>query len=73
MVDVPLPYGDAIVKVSLPDRTQLVGGGDGGPRIPPVADQAAAVREALASPIGLPRLGQLVRPGARVLIAFDDP
>jgi len=73
MIDLPLPYGDSIVQATLPDRTQLVGGGDGAPRVPPAADQAAAVREALANPIGLPRVGQLVRPGARVLIAFDDP
>jgi hypothetical protein len=38
-----------------------------------VADQEAAVRAALAEPLGLPRVGRLVRPGARVLIAFDDP
>ena len=31
------------------------------------------MRDALANPLGLPRVGQMVRPGARVLIAFDDP
>ncbi len=73
MIELPLPYGDAVVQAGLPDRTQLVGGGNGGPRIPPVADQTGAVRRALAGPIGLPPVGQLVRPGAHVLIAFDDP
>lgn len=73
MIEQTLPFGDSTVRVSLPDRTQLVGGGDGRPRLPPVADQEAAVRAALAQPLGMPRVRELVRPGARVLIAFDDP
>jgi len=73
MPDVTLPYGGSTVAVSLPERARLVGGGDGRPRIPPAGDQAAAVRAALAEPLGLPRVGELVRPGGRVLIAFDDP
>lgn len=69
-----LLFGDSTVDVEMPDRTRFVGGGDSDrARLEPVADQAAAVREALANPIGLPRIGELVRPGASVLIAFDDP
>ena len=69
-------FGDSAVNVSLPDRARIVGGGDGasrGPRLEPVADQEAAVRRALSRPLGMPRIGELVRPGASVLIAFDDP
>jgi hypothetical protein len=73
MIEQSLIFGDTNIDVSLPDRTRLVGGERGGPRLEPVADQEAAVRAALAEPLGLPRVGQLVRPGARVLIAFDDP
>lgn len=73
MTEQSLFFGDTNIDVSLPDRTRLVGGDSGGPRLEPVADQEAAVRAALAEPLGLPRIGQLVRPGARVLIAFDDP
>ena len=73
MIEESLFFGDTSIKVGLPDRTRLVGGDDGGPRLEPVADQEAAVRAALAEPLGLPRVGRLVRPGARVLIAFDDP
>ncbi|MEO6198135.1 MAG: lactate racemase domain-containing protein [Dehalococcoidia bacterium] len=73
MPDVALPYGESTVQVSLPERTRLIGGGNGGPRLRPAPDQAAAVREALANPIGMPRVGHLVQPGAKVLIAFDDP
>jgi hypothetical protein len=74
VTEVNLPYGESTVRVQLPERTALVGGGDGArPRLAPVADQEAAVREALARPIGMPRVGDLVNPSARVLIAFDDP
>ncbi len=72
MPAVTLPYGDSTVTAELPERTMLVGG-DGGPRLQPVADQESAVRQALVAPLGMPRVGGLVKPGARVLIAFDDP
>jgi len=73
MPQVSLPYGDSAITAELPQHTVLVGGGDGGPRIPPAQDQETAVREALAHPLGLPRIGELVKPRDRVLIAFDDP
>ncbi|MFQ5791797.1 MAG: lactate racemase domain-containing protein, partial [Acidobacteriota bacterium] len=73
MIEQSLPYGDSTLRVSLPDRARLVGGGDDAPRVPPTADQEAAVREALAHPLGLPPVAQFARPGARVLIAFDAP
>ncbi|MBI1885717.1 MAG: DUF2088 domain-containing protein [Chloroflexi bacterium] len=74
MIEETIPYGDRTVRVSLPGRTRVVGsGGGGGLRLQPAADQAAAVRAALEKPLGLPRVGELVRPGSRVLIAFDDP
>src|SRR3972149_886998 len=75
MIEARLLFGEGTVAVSLPDRAQLLGG-DGserGPRLEPVADQEAAVREALARPLGLPRLSEMVKPGDSVLIAFDDP
>ena len=76
MTEATLLFGKGTVNVVLPSRTRLVGGGDGasrGPRLEPVADQEAAVRDALAQPLGLPPIRELVRPGASVLIAFDDP
>jgi len=42
-------------------------------RIAPATDEAACVREALQHPLGMPRIGELVQPSSRVLIAFDDP
>jgi hypothetical protein len=73
MIEQSLFFGDTSIQVKLPDRTRLVGGDGEGPRLEPVAEQEAAVRAALAEPLGLPRISQLVRPGASVLIAFDDP
>ncbi len=77
MAVVTLPYGSSTVQAELPERAQLIGGADpsgrSGQRLTPVPDQETAVREALADPLGMPRVGELVKPGGRVLIAFDDP
>jgi hypothetical protein len=75
-MEAQLLFGSSAVNVNLPDRTRLVGGGDGGsrgPRLEPLADQKIAVREALAKPLGLPRVRGMVHPGGSVVIAFDDP
>ena len=73
MIEVTLPYGEGTVQVKLPNRARVVGGGGGSRRLSPLPDQAAAVREALAHPLGLPRIRELVPRGGRALIAFDDP
>jgi hypothetical protein len=73
---VTLPFGEGTVDVELPERARVVsrGGGAGsGGGLAPVGDLDAAVREALDAPLGLPPIRELVRPGSRVVIAFDDP
>ena len=73
MIEETLPFGETSIRVALPNRARVVPASSGSGRLKPVADQAAAVNGALAQPLGLPRVGKLVRPGAKVLIAFDDP
>jgi nickel-dependent lactate racemase len=73
MKSVALPFGDGSVQVQLPERTQVVKASQPNTRIAPAADEATAVRAALEQPLGMPRIGELVRPSSRVLIAFDDP
>ncbi|MDE3096607.1 MAG: DUF2088 domain-containing protein [Chloroflexota bacterium] len=74
MTEQTLPFGEGTVTVELPERAQVVsrGGGSGG-GLPPLDDEAAAVRDALEHPLGLPPIREFVRPGSRVVIAFDDP
>jgi hypothetical protein len=74
---VTLPFGDATVEADLPDRARVVARA-GGPRpgvapLVPVADEPQALRAALDRPLGLPPIRELVRPGSRVVVAFDDP
>ncbi len=62
--------GDDLVSVSLPDDTRSI--------LPPepmpgLRDYRGAVRRALRDPLGCPSLADLVRPGNRITIAFDDP
>jgi hypothetical protein len=70
-VKVDLPYGDGTIAVTLPSGARRVSVEPAG-TLPPLDDLDAAVRQALAAPLGLPRLAELVKPGARVTIAFDD-
>ena len=60
-------------KFSCPIVRQVVKAGQPNARIAPAADEAAAVRAVLEQPLGMPRIGELVRSSSRVLIAFDDP
>jgi len=41
--------------------------------VPVSRDSETAVRQALAEPLGMPSLAQLVKPGMQVTLAFDDP
>jgi nickel-dependent lactate racemase len=73
MKSVALPFADRSVQVELPDRTQVVKASQSNAGIEPAADEPMTLRGALAKPLGMPRIGKLVRPSSRVLIAFDDP
>jgi hypothetical protein len=76
MTTVTLPYGDQTVDADLPGRARIIsrsGGAGSGGGLAPVGDLDAAVRAALDHPLGLPPIRDLVKPGARVVIAFDDP
>jgi hypothetical protein len=68
---VELPYADGTLTASLPEGTRCLSS-QAETALPPVDDLAAAVRAALAAPVGLPRIRELVKPDARVTIAFDD-
>lgn len=69
---IEIPYGERTLEAELPERTQLLPGGAKS-SLPPVADLNAEVKRALAAPLGSPPIGELVSPGSRVTIAFDDP
>jgi len=70
-VNVELPYADGTLTATLPAGTRRLSS-EAVAALPPLADLDAAVRDALAAPLGLPRIRDLVTPGARVTIAFDD-
>jgi hypothetical protein len=68
---VELPYADGTLTATLGDDTRRLSA-QAEQAMAPLADLDAAVRAALARPLGLPRLRDLVKPSARVTIAFDD-
>lgn len=65
-------FGDRMLPVELPDHVQTAPAGLGS-GLPPVADLPETIKEALESPLGLPPIHEMVRPGWRVTVAFDDP
>ena len=68
---IELPYADGTLTADVPEHTrQLSSGAEIAPS--PIGDLDGAVRAALAAPLGLPRIRDLVKPSARVTIAFDD-
>jgi hypothetical protein len=77
MTTVTLPFGESTVTAELPERARVISRGGGVPGagggLQPVDDLDAAMRDALEHPLGLPRIRDIVRPGSRVVIAFDDP
>ncbi len=60
------------IEVSLPESA-LVVQAETRPEHPAVDDPIAAIREALASPLGMPPLRELVDSKSKVAVAFDDP
>jgi hypothetical protein len=71
VMNLDLPYADGTLTASLPAGTRRLSS-EAERGLPPLVDLDGAVRAALAVPLGLPRLRELVKPGARVTIAFDD-
>lgn len=67
-----LAYGAEAIAVELPDNTVTPDTGISVP-LPVTEDLGADVRSALEEPLDSPPLRELVKPGARVTIAFDDP
>jgi nickel-dependent lactate racemase len=63
---------DEQVEISVPESA-LVVQAEARPEYPSIADPEAAIREALASPMGMPPLKELVGADSKVTIAFDDP
>jgi hypothetical protein len=68
---VEVPHGETTIAATLPARTRRLSNVEH-VSLPPADDLDQAVRSALASPRGLPRIRDMLRPSSRVTIAFDD-
>ena len=70
MPTIEIPYGATSLEVEIPDAN--FGGLYGPKHVAPAADPEGLVREALASPIGAPRLRDVDLQGKRVAVLVDD-
>ncbi|HEX2032026.1 MAG TPA: lactate racemase domain-containing protein [Actinomycetota bacterium] len=65
-------FGEGWIDADLPDDTATLSPGVALP-LPVADDLDAAYRDAVERPLDTAPLRELVRPGARVTVAFDDP
>ena len=65
-------FGDRMIPVKLPDDVRTAPPGLS-TTLPPVDNPEATILRALQRPLGRPPLREIVKPGWRVTIAFDDP
>lgn len=63
---------DEPVEISVPQSSVVIQA-EPKPDYPALADPIEAIRDALASPLGMPPLRELVNEKSKVAIAFDDP
>lgn len=69
MRKVLVDYFDKKMEISVPDDAIVL---ESNPP-PGHPEPQKLVRDALANPLGMPRISELVKPGSKVTIAFDDP
>ena len=66
-------YGEGTMEAELPqDRTEVFIPGETIPDPPYLKDPVAATHDALANPLGMAPIPELVRKGSRVVIVFPD-
>ena len=70
---VEMPFGETTIQAELPDDTFVIPAGGVKTQFEPIDDLAGAVELALANPLDSKPIRDLVGPGAKVAIAFDDP
>ncbi len=63
---------DEPIEISVPQSAVVIQA-EPKPDYPALDDPAAAIRHALATPLGMPPLRELVSKKSKVVIAFDDP
>ncbi|MDN5344693.1 MAG: lactate racemase [Clostridia bacterium] len=69
-MQIEMPYGTGLLPVEVPEQNIIAVLEP--PGVAPVADMEAAIKAALAHPLGTRPLGELARPGIKVSIAISD-
>ncbi|MCH7910499.1 MAG: DUF2088 domain-containing protein, partial [Candidatus Hydrogenedentes bacterium] len=72
-MQVEMPFGETTIQAELPDDTFVIPAGGVKTQFEPIDDLAGAVESALANPLDSKPIRDLVGPGSKVAIAFDDP
>jgi len=72
MQTIPLEYGKGTLNVEMPDDAEIFIPGETVADPEYLPDAEAATRRSIQNPFGMPPIGQLVGPGAKVTISFPD-
>jgi len=71
---IAIAYEGTWTEISVPETARVIQYGTPAfPEIPIHPDPEMAVKEALANPVGMERIPELVKQGSKVTLAFDDP
>jgi lactate racemase len=72
MKTVAIEYGEGTLTADLPDSAEIFIPGETVPDPTAIEDVAAATRQSILNPIGMPPIPELVGPGSKVTISFPD-
>lgn len=68
-----IPYGDSFISANLPERTKIIKSSWMPQKLMPVKDIDEEIERTLNNPVNSKPILEMVKPGMRITIAFDDP
>ncbi len=72
-MEVTIPYGESFITAKLPDRTTIIKSSWLPQKLEPVKDIDVEIARALNNPLNSKTIAEIVKPGMKITIAFDDP
>lgn len=72
-MEVTVPYGESFITAELPTRASILKSSWIPQKLEAVKDLDGEIERALNNPLNSKRISEIVKPGMKITIAFDDP